>query len=201
MESCQPTRDAILAALPHLRAYAVILVGSKDRADDLIQQTLVRALAQVDTSKFRTSTLAWLIAVLRSHVVPENHKRCHDIDGASGLHRNRLLCQPDQNTWTELDDFGRAVATLPLDQREAIVLVEGSRFSYEQAARICGCSSQTIRSRVNRALTALARALPNQSAAKLASARKLQPNRPGLSVPKPLWFSFDAVTCTRRIST
>jgi RNA polymerase sigma-70 factor, ECF subfamily len=164
MDSLQSIRNAILVALPPLRAYAVILVGSKDRADDLIQRTLVRALAQVDTSQFGTKTLAWLITILRRHLVSEYRSRCHEAEGARSRHFSPMLCQPGQDIWTEFQHFGNAVARLPLDQREAIVLVEGSGFSYEQAAEICGCPAQTIKSRVSRAFNTLARALPNQSA-------------------------------------
>ena len=167
MELCQATRDAVLAALlaalPSLRAYAVILVGSKHRADDLIEETLVKALAQVGTSQFETTTLAWLITILRSHVVSEYHKCCHEMESGRSRHFSRMFCKPVQDIWRELQDFGNAVARLPLDQREAIVLVEGSGSSYEEAARICGCPTQTIKRRVDRALITLARAL-NQSA-------------------------------------
>lgn len=202
MESCQSIRDAIIAALPPLRAYAVILVGSKERADDLIQQTLVRVLSQVDSSQFETNTLAWLIKILRSHSVSEYHKCCHEIEGGSSRHLSRTLCQPVQDIWREFQDFGKAVARLPLDQREAIVLVEGSGFSYEQAARICGCRARTIKRRVNRALNALARALPNQNAA-IPNGLNSQPqrNRQGPLCRNPFRFASAPRECTRRIST
>lgn len=162
MDSMQSAREAILAALPRLRAYAVSLTGSRDRADDLVQEALVRAFEHVSSLQPHTNTLAWLITILRNRFVSDYRKRRHEVEDAGGRYTNHLICGPDQDGWMAFQDFRTALARLPLDQREAIILVGAAGFSYEQAAEISGCPAGTIKSRVSRARSALARALSHE---------------------------------------
>ena len=144
-------RDAVLAAVPSLRAFAISLCGNVDRADDLVQETLLRALANIDSFQPGTNMSAWLFTILRNHFRSEYRKRRREVEDADGSYAESLKSQPEQIGHVEFEEFRIALAQLPEDQREALILVGASGFSYEEAASICGCAVGTIKSRVNRA--------------------------------------------------
>jgi RNA polymerase sigma-70 factor, ECF subfamily len=151
-------RDAILAAVPSLRAFAISLCGQVDRADDLVQDTLLRALANIDRFQPGTNLNAWLFTILRNLFHSEYRKRRREVEDPDGSYASRLKVQPEQGSHLDFEDLRTALETLPGEQREALLLVGASGFSYEEAAAICGCAVGTIKSRVNRArsrLTAL----------------------------------------------
>jgi RNA polymerase sigma-70 factor (ECF subfamily) len=148
-------RDSMLATVPRLRAFAVSLSGNVDRADDLVQETLVRALNSIDSFRPGTNLAAWLFTILRNHFRSEYRKRRREVEDVDGRYTEKLKSQPEQMGHIELAEFRDALAKLPHDQREALVLVGASGFSYEEAAEICGCAVGTIKSRLNRARTRL----------------------------------------------
>ena len=152
----ESVRKAILAAVPSLRAFAISLCGNVDRADDLVQETLLRALANIDSFQPGTNMSAWLFTILRNHFRSEYRKRRREVEDSDGHYAETLKSQPEQYGQVEYREFREALAQLPQDQREALVLVGASGFSYEEAANICGCAVGTIKSRVNRARTRLA---------------------------------------------
>jgi RNA polymerase sigma-70 factor (ECF subfamily) len=155
--SLDPTlRDAILKTVPSLRAFAVSLSGNVDRADDLVQETLLRALANIDSFRPGTNLSAWLFTILRNQFRSEYRKRRREVEDADGKYSERLKVHPEQISKVEFNELRAALTHLPDDQREALVLVGASGFSYEEAAEICGCAVGTIKSRVNRARHRLA---------------------------------------------
>lgn len=158
-------RDDILAAVPRLRAFAVSLCGSMDRADDLVQETLLKALANIDSFRPGTNLTAWLFTILRNHFRSEYRKRRREVEDVDGRHTETLRSQPEQMARIELNEFRAALTRLPPDQREALVLVGASGFSYEEAAQICGCAVGTIKSRLSRGRSHLATILQVESAA------------------------------------
>ena len=149
-------RDDILAAVPSLRAFAISLSGNGDRADDLVQETLLRALAHIDSFEPGTNMPAWLFTILRNLFRSEYRKRRREVEDAEGRYADTLKSNPEQTGRVEFQEFRTALEKLPADQREALILVGASGFSYEDAAAICGCAVGTIKSRVNRARTRLA---------------------------------------------
>ena len=149
-------KESILAAVPRLRAFAVSLCGNVDRADDLVQETLLRALANIDSFRPGTNLTAWLFTILRNHFRSEYRKRRREVEDIDGRHTESLRAQPEQMGRIELNEFKVALARLPPDQREALILVGASGFSYEEAAEICGCAVGTIKSRLSRARSHLA---------------------------------------------
>ena len=149
-------RDAILAAVPSLRAFAISLSGQVDRADDLVQDTLLRALSNIDRFERGTNLNAWLFTILRNLFHSEYRKRRREVEDPDGAYASRLKVQPEQGSRLDFEDFRAALDRLPHDQREALLLVGASGFSYEEAATICGCAVGTIKSRVNRARSRLA---------------------------------------------
>ena len=149
-------RDQVLGTVPSLRAFAISLCGNIDRADDLVQETHLRALAHIDSFQPGTNMPAWLFTILRNLFRSEYRKRRREVEDADGRHAETLKSHPEQTGRVELEEFRAALSKLPSDQREALILVGASGFSYDDAAAICGCAVGTIKSRVNRARTRLA---------------------------------------------
>ena len=148
-------RDQMLAAVPSLRAFAISLSGNVDRADDLVQETLLRAIANIESFQPGTNMSAWLFTILRNLFRSEYRKRRREVEDADGSYAESLKSHPEQSSRLEFNEFRAALAKLPQDQREALILVGASGFSYEDAAAICGCAVGTIKSRVNRARSKL----------------------------------------------
>ena len=148
-------RDDILASVPSLRAFAISLSGNGDRADDLVQETLLRAIANIDSFQPGSNLPAWLFTILRNLFRSDFRKRRREVEDAEGHYAKPLKTQPAQNAHLEFEEFRVALDKLPQDQREALILVGASGFSYEDAAAICGCAVGTIKSRVNRARSKL----------------------------------------------
>ena len=154
-----PERDIMLAAVPNLRAFAMSLSGNADRADDLVQGTLLRAIANIDSFASGTNMQAWLFTILRNLFRSEFRKRRREVEDADGSYVDSLTSAPQQYGRLEFKELFAALAKLPLDQREALLLVGASGFSYDEAAAICGIAVGTIKSRANRARTMLAELL------------------------------------------
>jgi RNA polymerase sigma-70 factor (ECF subfamily) len=157
-------RDAMLAAVPSLRAFAISLSGNVDRADDLVQETLLRAIANIESFQPGTNMSAWMFTILRNLFRSEYRKRRREVEDTDGSYADTLKSHPEQGSHLEFKEFKSALAKLPPDQREALILVGASGFSYEEAAAICECAVGTIKSRVNRARTRLADLLSIESA-------------------------------------
>jgi RNA polymerase sigma-70 factor (ECF subfamily) len=160
-------RDAMLAAVPGLRAFAISLSGKVDRADDLVQETLLRAIANINSFHPGSHMSAWLFAILRNLFRTEYRKRRREVEDADGSYAESLeslKSHPNQHSRVEFEEFRVALAKLPSDQREALLLVGASGFPYEEAAAICESAVGTIKSRVNRARTRLSKLLSIDSA-------------------------------------
>ena len=144
-------KSDLLAAIPRLRAFAVSLCGNPDRADDLVQETLVKAWSHLDSFVEGTNLPAWLFTILRNIYYSEYRKRRREVADSEGTMAARLATAPTQNGHMDFLDFREALQKLPADQREALVLIGASGLSYEEAASICHCAVGTMKSRVNRA--------------------------------------------------
>jgi RNA polymerase sigma-70 factor, ECF subfamily len=159
-ERVQPSvRDAMLAAIPSLRAFAISLSGSVDRANDLVQETVMRAMASIDSFTPGTNMQAWLFTILRNRFRSEYRKRRREVEDPDGSHLASLKAPPEQFGRLEFKELIAALAKLPHVQREALLLVAASGFSYEEAAAICEVAVGTIKSRVSRARQLLAEVL------------------------------------------
>lgn len=157
-------REEMLAAIPRLRAFGISLCGDVDQADDLVQETLHRALANINSFQPGTNMLAWLTTILRNLFYTNYRKRRREVEDDDGHYAATLKSQPEQESKLEFDELRAALAKLAPDQREALILVSASGFSYEEAAAICGCAPGTIKSRVNRARSRLAKLMSVESA-------------------------------------
>ena len=144
-------RHQLMEAIPNLRAFALSLCGDKTLADDLVQETLVKAWANFASFQENTNLKAWLFTILRNIFFSEHRKRRREIEDADGHLAAGLATHPEQEGHMDFEDFREALGQLPNDQCEALLLVGAEGFSYEEAANICGCAVGTIKSRVNRA--------------------------------------------------
>jgi len=149
-------RRALVASIPNLRAFAISLCGDVHRADDLVQETLIKAWSHYDSFQEGTNLKAWLFTILRNTFISERRKLGREVQDFDGVHAARLARHPEQPGHVDFADFRRALATLSPEQREALMLVGAERFSYEEAARITGCEVGTVKSRVHRARVRLA---------------------------------------------
>jgi RNA polymerase sigma-70 factor, ECF subfamily len=144
-------REDLVAAIPNMRAFAISLCGNRDRADDLVQEALVKAWNHLDSFEQGTNLKAWLFTILRNAYFSELRKSKREVADSDGQLAARLSVPPEQQGHLELMDLYNALSKLPPDQREALILVGAEGFSYEDAATISGCAVGTVKSRVNRA--------------------------------------------------
>ena len=170
-------KDELLAAIPALRAFAISLSGKPDRADDLVQETLMKAWANMASYAPGTNLRAWVFTILRNIFYSQYRKRKREVEDADGHMAARLSTPPEQNGHMEFADFRSALLKLPADQREALILVGASGLSYEEAADICGCAVGTIKSRVNRARGRLVELLGLEAAEEAAPEPRLRQER------------------------
>ena len=145
----------LAAVIPHLRAFGRSLSGNRDLADDLVQETLLKAWAARSRFQAGTNMRAWTFIILRNHYLSQM-RRSRFRGEWDDLTADRLLAAPaGQDKHIELADMQRALLQLPQPQREALILVGAGGFAYEEAAEICGVAVGTIKSRVARGRAAL----------------------------------------------
>jgi RNA polymerase sigma-70 factor, ECF subfamily len=147
-----PLKQALLGLIPNLRAFAVSLCGDVERADDLVQETLLKAWNHLESFQEGTNLRAWLFTILRNTYFSDCRRRRREVEDREGKKAAELAIHPGQQGHLDMQDFRRALNLL---QREALVLVGAAGFSYEEAASVSGCAVGTIKSRVNRARTKL----------------------------------------------
>lgn len=144
-------KAGLLELIPFLRAFARSLCGNPDIADDLAQETLVKAWQSRSTFAPGTNLKAWLFTILRNQFYSDRRRAWRqapwDQDAAE-----RIPGASEEQSWAaELSDTARALTSLSDEQREALILVGAGGFSYEAAAQICNCAVGTVKSRVARA--------------------------------------------------
>ncbi|WIW90379.1 sigma-70 family RNA polymerase sigma factor (plasmid) [Sphingobium sp. V4] len=148
-------KDKLGKTIPHLRAFARGLCGNPDTADDLVQETMLKAWAARTRFTAGTSFKAWTFTILRNHYFSQMRRK-RFIGEWDDLVADRKLAAPaGQDMSVELRDMMRALAQLTDPQREALILVGAGGLSYEEAAQIMGTAIGTVKSRVARARDAL----------------------------------------------
>jgi RNA polymerase sigma-70 factor (ECF subfamily) len=152
-------REAMLAALPSLRAFAMSLAHSPDHADDLVQDAIARALANIEKFEPGTNMSAWLFTILRNLFYSEHRRAKHEVADPGGSYAGQLRTAPDQGARCDFQDLRKALARLSPENREALILIAAEGMSYEEAAQVCGVAIGTIKSRVHRGRMRLAELL------------------------------------------
>jgi RNA polymerase sigma-70 factor (ECF subfamily) len=162
-------QQQMLALAPNLRAFAMSICGSADKADDLVQETMLRAITRIDSFQPGTNLGAWLTTILRNCFLSELRKRRYEVEDADGAYAHALRAAPEQESALEFKELRAALREIPFNQREALLLVGAAGLSYEDTATICQATTGTIKSRINRARSRLAALLAIESVAEIGS--------------------------------
>jgi RNA polymerase sigma-70 factor, ECF subfamily len=151
--------DQMLSLLPNLHAFALSLTNDPTRADDLVQDTILRAWTGISRFERGSNLGAWLFRILRNSFYSEYRKRKREVEDPDGAYVARLSTLPMQEAGLAMAEFGSALARLPFRQREALMLVGAEGLTYEDTAAIQGVAVGTVKSRVHRARSLLAELL------------------------------------------
>ena len=154
--NAKSTTELLVAEIPYLRAFAISLSGSMNAADDLVQDTLVKAWSKFDSFEPGTNLCAWLITILRNNFYSLYRKYRREVQDSDGVHAAQVAVRGDQDSHMEMEDFRQALDQLAPEHREVLVMIGVTELSYEDAAAICGVAVGTIKSRVHRARARLA---------------------------------------------
>lgn len=144
-------KQDLVEQIPHLRAFSRFLCGSPDWADDLVQETILRAWAHRGSFEPGSNLKAWLFTILRNHFYSEMRKKKRSVElqlSATPAEIGVAAAQPEK---LHFKDLVREVGRLAPAQREALILVSVNGLSYEEASAVCGCAVGTVKSRVARA--------------------------------------------------
>ncbi len=157
-------RDQVVALIPALRAFAWSISRNGSDADDLVQDTLIKAWSHRDKFETGTNLRAWLFTILRNTYYTAVVRRRREVRDEDDQHARSLTSAPTQEWGLALRALQAALNELPPEHREALILVGAAGLSYEEAAEICGCALGTIKSRVNRARNRLLKVMDLDSA-------------------------------------
>lgn len=149
-------REELVEHLPAMRAFAISLTRNGATADDMVQDTLVKAWTNIEKFKPGTNMRAWLFTILRNTYYSSRRKAKREVADVDGIHTEGLAEKPAHDGRLQMTDFRAAFAKLSDEQREVLLLVGASGFSYEEAAQMCDVAVGTIKSRTNRARQRLA---------------------------------------------
>ena len=141
----------LVALIPHLRAFARSLAGDPASGDDLAQYALMKAWNARASYQMGTNMKAWTFMILRNQFFSERRRAWRQVQLDQEAAERTLVAVDDPSAALALDDLRLALAKLPAEQREALILVGAGGFGYEDAADICGCAVGTVKSRVSRA--------------------------------------------------
>ena len=148
-------KDELISLIPNLRGFAMSLARNRATADDVMQDTIMKAWASIDKFERGSNMKAWLFTILRNTYYTRHRKMKREVADVDGAFSSLLSVKPDHDGRLQLRDFRSAFETLPLEQREALMLIGAQGFSYEEAAATTGVAVGTVKSRVNRARAAL----------------------------------------------
>lgn len=166
-QDCPAPRTEIVALIPALRAFARTFYRETSEADDLVQETLMRALASIHQFSPGTSMKSWLFTIMRNTFYTKIRIEAREAPGAADCVSLTPAADATQEWSARGREMERAIQRLPESQREVLMLIGVLGVSYDEAARICGCAMGTVKSRLNRArlrlLDELGEATPNSS--------------------------------------
>ena len=144
-------REQLMDHLPALRAFAVSLTRNPSSADDLVQDTVVKAWENIEKYQVGTNLRAWLFTILRNTFFSSIRRTRREVADPDGVMAGKLSVKPDHDGRLALSDFRRAFDQLSPEHREVLILVGVSGFSYEEAAHMTGVAAGTVKSRASRA--------------------------------------------------
>ncbi len=151
MTATSAWREDVIGLIPALRAFAWSLSHNGADADDLVQDTLIKAWSNRARFEPGTNLRAWLFTILRNTYYTQATRRRREVRDETGEYAGALKVGATQEWSVAMHALQAALRQLPPEHREALILVGAAGLSYEEAAEICGCALGTIKSRVNRA--------------------------------------------------
>jgi RNA polymerase sigma-70 factor (ECF subfamily) len=146
----------VMASVSSLRAFAISLTRDAEKAEDLVQETVLRAISKQEQFAASTNLQAWLFTILHNQFCSNHRKSLREVEDRDGSYAATMICMPDQEDRIMIHDLEAALHKLSESQREALLLVGADGLSYEEAAQVLGCAVGTVKSRVNRARRCLA---------------------------------------------
>ncbi len=149
-------RHQIVELLPGLRAFARFLVRDRAGADDIVQDSIVRALGAIDQFQPGTNLKAWLFTILRNQFYEQGRRRRRETNALQARFDEAEAADPQQHAQSDITDLQQLIWRLPPTQREALILVGAQEMSHEEAAAICGVPVGTMKARLSRARSGLA---------------------------------------------
>jgi RNA polymerase sigma-70 factor (ECF subfamily) len=152
-------RDRLAGAIPRLRAFAISLTRDVSQADDLVQDTILKAWSNMDRFDPATNLDAWLFTILRNTFYSALRKTRREVQDTDGAHAATLSIRPAHDARLAFQDFQRAFDALSPEHREVLILVGASGFSCEEAAEMMGVAVGTVKSPASRARRRLAELL------------------------------------------
>lgn len=152
----QTFMSELTALIPNMRAFARSLCGDATEADDLAQEALAKAWAHRDSFEPGTNMKAWAFMIVRNQFYSEKRRSWRRQPLDPEVAERTLIAVTNPTGTLELDEVRRALAQLPDDQREALILIGAGGLSYEEAAEITNVAIGTVKSRVSRARDRLA---------------------------------------------
>ncbi|WP_407696400.1 sigma-70 family RNA polymerase sigma factor [Sphingomicrobium astaxanthinifaciens] len=183
-------KEQLAQVIPHLRAFGRSLSGNRDTADDLVQETLLKAWAARKRFQAGTNMRAWTFIILRNLFLSQMRRARFKGEWDDVTAAKILAAPAAQDRHVELGDMQRALLQLPQPQREALILVGAGGFAYEEAAQICGCAVGTIKSRVARGRVALENLLNSED----LPPRKQHESDPELSALQNIMSQVDELS-------
>lgn len=187
-------KKQLAQVIPHLRAFGRSLSGNRDLADDLVQETLMKAWAARLRFQAGTNMRAWTFIILRNLYLSQM-RRARFKGEWDDLVADRILAAPaSQDRHVDLGDMQRALLHLPQPQREALILVGAGGFAYEEAAEICGVAVGTIKSRVARGRVALETLMNDNT----LPSRRSHSNEPGMTALDTIMGEVEDLSRDRR---
>ena len=166
-------RGLLIAALPHMRAYARSLTGSADQADDLVQDTAIRLMTAQEQYRQGTNFRAWAIAALRNRFIDLRRRARFHGGSIEDIDTSLFAQPPSQDTIVYFEQTAREFWRLSPAHREIITMIGINGMSYEQVAKVLGCPIGTVRSRLARARAELQSAIDGKDAVRAAKAAKV----------------------------
>lgn len=148
--------DEMVAQIPYLRAFAISLSGSYSVADDLVQDTLVKAWSHADSFEPGTNFRAWLVTILRNTYFSQYRKRSREVQDSDNVLAEQIPVKGGQESNVTMQDVQKALDKLAPEHREILLMIGITELSYEEAAKVCNIAVGTVKSRLNRARAKLA---------------------------------------------
>ncbi|AML52029.1 RNA polymerase sigma factor [Falsihalocynthiibacter arcticus] len=152
----QDAKAELISHMKVLRAFALSLTRNPASADDLVQDTVLKAWTNLEKFEEGTNMRAWLFTILRNTFYSNRRKSVREVEDVDGVMAEKLSEKPAHDGRLQLGEFREALKQLPPEQREVLTLIGVLQYSYEEAAEACGVKVGTVKSRLNRGRKTLA---------------------------------------------